>query len=191
MFIKGLIIFVIFTLNFSFLFAEDYSDISEDLEFCESCHGLKGAEPIDGTIPILAGQHFYYIYIQLKDLASGSRFNEVMNDIAASYDKAQMKRFSQYFSEQIWPNIQYRTEGSFMTKAESAIAAGQCVQCHRGNFEGDSQIPRVANQSFTYLQKTMLDYKTKVRKNAPAKSSLFASFKDEDIEALASYLAGM
>ena len=189
--LKAILVFLIFLHNFSNLYADDFSDISDDIEFCESCHGLKGAQPIDGTIPILAGQHFYYLYIQLKDLSSGLRFNEVMNDIAASYDKGQMKRFAQYFSEQTWPNTEYRTEASLISKAESAIAAGQCVQCHRGSFEGDSQIPRVSNQSFIYLKKTMHDYKAKIRNNAPAKSSLFASFKDEDLEALASYLAGM
>jgi cytochrome c553 len=37
----------------------------------------------------------------------------------------------------------------------------------------------------------MKDYKSKSRNNAPAKSSLFLSFKDEDLNALASYLAGL
>jgi len=172
-------------------FADDYADIAEDLEFCSSCHGDKGAKPIDDTIPVLAGQHFYYIYIQLKDFSSGARFNEVMNDIASSYDKEKMKRFAQYFSEQDWPNIGFRTNVELVTTAEKAIASGQCVQCHRGNFEGDSQIPRVSNQNFSYLKKTMLDYKSKARNNAPAKSSLFASFKESDISALAAYLAGL
>ena len=173
-----------------FSFAEDYADITEDLEFCSSCHGEKGAKPIDDTIPVLAGQHFYYIYVQLKDLASGARFNEVMNDIASSYDKNKMKKFAQYFSEQDWPNIGFRTDAKLLTTAENAIASGQCVQCHRGGFEGDSQIPRISNQNFTYLNKTMLDYKSKIRNNAPAKSSLFSSFKASDIQALAAYLAG-
>jgi cytochrome c553 len=186
-----LIIFIFITFNFSLLFAGDYSDIAEDLEFCASCHGEKGAMPIEDNIPVLAGQHFYYIYVQLKDLSSGMRHNEIMNDIASSYDKKQMKRFAKYFSEQTWPNIGYKTDTGLISKAESAIAAGQCVQCHRGSFEGDSQIPRISNQNFIYLQKTMKDYKSKLRNNSPAKSSLFASFKDEDIDVLAAYLAGL
>ena len=188
---QGVLFFLFIFLYSSFCYSEDYADISDDLEFCVSCHGEKGAKPIDDTIPVLAGQHFYYIYIQLKDFSTGSRFNEVMNDIAASYDKDKMKKFAKYFSEQKWPNIGYKTESNLISKAEKAVASGQCVQCHRGSFEGDSQIPRVSNQNYTYLKKTMLDYKSKVRNNAPAKSSLFASFKEEDISALASYLAGL
>lgn len=188
------IILLLFFFIFVFVsvsYADDYADIADDLEFCASCHGEKGASPIDEIIPVLAGQHFYYIYVQLKDLSSGMRKNEIMNDIAASYDKKQMKRFAKFFSEQSWPNIEYKTDPKLVSKAESAISAGQCVQCHRGSFEGDSQIPRIANQNFAYLAKTMKDYKSKSRNNAPAKSSLFLSFKDEDLDALASYLAGL
>mgnify|MGYP001973275286 CR=1 FL=1 len=185
-------VFIFFLLSLYSLscLADDYVDIVDDLEFCSSCHGLEGAKPIDDNIPVLAGQHFYYIYVQLKDLASGSRKNEIMNDIASTYDKEKMKKFAQYFSEQDWPNIGFRTDSELVTTAENAIASGQCVQCHRGGFEGDSQIPRISNQNFTYLNKTMLDYKSKIRNNAPAKSSLFSSFKASDIQALAAYLAG-
>lgn len=188
---RGILYTFLIFLHISYCFSEDYADIADDLEFCASCHGEKGAKPIDDTIPVLAGQHYYYIYIQLKDLSSGLRFNEVMNDIAASYDKEKMKRFSQYFSEQEWPNIGYKAEPNLNDIAEKAIASGQCVQCHRGSFEGDSQIPRVSNQNYSYLKKTMLDYKAKIRNNAPAKSSLFSSFNESDIDALASYLSGL
>ena len=186
-----LLLFFFISVCVSISYADDYADIADDIEFCASCHGEKGASPIDQTIPILAGQHFYYIYVQLKDLSSGMRKNEIMNDIASSYDKKKMKRFAKYYSEQSWPNIGYKTDPKLVSKAESAVSAGQCVQCHRGGFEGDSQIPRIANQNFTYLAKTMKDYKSKSRNNAPAKSSLFLSFKDEDLNALASYLAGL
>jgi len=186
-----LLLFFFISVCVSISYADDYADIADDIEFCASCHGEKGASPIDETIPVLAGQHFYYIYVQLKDLSSGMRKNEIMNDIASSYDKKKMKRFAKYYSEQSWPNIGYKTDPKLVSKAESAVSAGQCVQCHRGGFEGDSQIPRIANQNFTYLAKTMKDYKSKSRNNAPAKSSLFLSFKDEDLDALASYLAGL
>ena len=186
-----LFIFFLFSFYSLSCLADDYKDIADDLAFCSSCHGIKGAKPIDDTIPVLAGQHFYYIYIQLKDLATGLRKNEIMNNIAPNYDKNKMKRFAKYFSEQEWPNIEYEADPELIKQGELAVTAGQCVQCHRGGFEGDSQVPRISNQNFTYLYKTMLDYKSKVRNNAPAKSSLFLSFKDSDIMALAAYLAGL
>ena len=178
--------------------ADDYTDIADDLELCASCHGAKGASPIDDTIPIIGGQHFYYIYTQLKDMASGLRAtppNEIMASIAANYDKKQMKRLSQYFSEQEWIKTDYKSDPDLSVKAESLVESGgrgSCVKCHGAGFMGDkSSIPRISNQNFSYLSKTLLDYKSKARNNAAGMSSLMASYNENDIEALADYLAGM
>ena len=35
-------------------------------------------------MPITWGQNYYYLYVQLKDYASGRRANEIMNPIAAA-----------------------------------------------------------------------------------------------------------
>ena len=174
--------------------ADDYTDIADDLEFCASCHGAKGASPIDDTIPIIGGQHFYYLYTQLKDMASSLRAtppNEMMASIAATYDKNQMKRLSQYFSEQEWIKTDYKSDPTLSAKAKTLAGSGQCVQCHGGGFMGDkSAIPRISNQNFSYLSKTLLDYKSKARNNAAAMSSLIASYHENDIEAIVDYLAG-
>ena len=37
----------------------------------------------------------------------------------------------------------------------------------------------------------MLEFKNKVRLNSPAKGSLFKSYDDSDIQAMARYLAGL
>ena len=174
--------------------ADDYKDIADDLELCVSCHGAKGTSPIDDTIPIIGGQHFYYLYIQLKDMASGLRAtppNEMMASIAANYDKKQMKRLSQYFSEQEWIKTDYKSDPDLSSKAKTLAGSGQCVQCHGGGFMGDkSSIPRISNQNFSYLSKTLLDYKSKARNNAAAMSSLIGSYPKNDIDALVDYLAG-
>ena len=174
--------------------ADDFKDIADDLELCASCHGAKGASPIDDTIPIIAGQHFYYLYIQLKDMASGLRAtppNEIMASIASSYDKKKMKRLSQYFSEQEWIKTDYKSDPALSAKAKTLAGSGQCVQCHGGGFMGDkSSIPRISNQNYSYLSKTLLDYKSKARNNAAAMSSLIASYHENDIEAIVDYLAG-
>ena len=51
-------------------------------------------------------------------------------------------------------------------------------------------MPRIAGQHPEYLKKTMLDFKEKLRANSPAIATLLAAFSDEDIEAMAEYLAG-
>ncbi len=49
---------------------------------CTSCHGEDG-RPIEPDIPIIWGQEYYYLYVQLKDYKSGLRAHEIMNEIAA------------------------------------------------------------------------------------------------------------
>ena len=65
------------------------------------------------------------------------------------------------------------------------------MQCHLGGYEGNSRIPRLAEQQVAYLEKTMQEFKQKVRLNSPAKGSLLESYSDEEIAAMAHYLAGL
>ncbi len=170
--------------------ADAFEDVRELLETCVACHGEGGASKVS-EFPILAGQHPYYLYVQLKDFKSGLRKNDVMAPIAAELDKNEMLAIAQYFSEQTWPRIGFRADRAQAALGERASGAGLCVQCHLGGYEGDSRIPRLAGQYPEYLEKTMLDFKSKARANSPAKSSLMGAFSDQDIAAMAAFLADL
>jgi cytochrome c553 len=146
-------------------------------------------EPVD-VDDLHWGQNYYYLYVQLKDYASGRRQNEVMTPMAAELSKEEMQALAKHFSEQPWPKVSFSpAEPALSHQAQQAMTAGACTECHLGNLHGRSGIPRIAGQQPAYLEKTMLELKNKVRKNAPAKSSLFATFPDEDLKALAAYAA--
>lgn len=167
---------------------EEYASVRDQLTTCFECHGVSGASP-DPGFPILSGQHYYYLYVQLKDFSTGLRTSDVMQTMTADLDKDQMKLLAKYFSEQKWPNTGFRGDPEIAARGQTATNAGQCVQCHRGGYEGDSRVPRLAGQYREYLLQTMSDFKNKVRMNSPAKSSLMASFEDSDLDAMAEYLA--
>ena len=167
----------------------EYASVLNQLKICAGCHGDNSAA-LQPTIPILSGQHFYYLYVQLKDFKSGLRKNEIMGPIASQLDKPQMKLLAQYYSEQDWPSVSYRADSAAEIRGETAAGAGQCVQCHLGGYEGDSRIPRLAGQHPEYLLKTMSDFKHRKRMNSAAKSSLFVSYSEDDIKAMSEYLAG-
>lgn len=168
--------------------SETFAPVKETLAICFDCHGANGYTP-DPTFPILSGQEYYYLYVQLKDFKAGRRASEIMGPIASGLERDQMKLLAQYFSEQPWPNIGYRGDSAKAAIGERATGAGQCVQCHLGSYTGNSRVPRLAGQYPEYLRKTLSDFKTKTRLNSPAKSSLMASFSDEDLEAMAEFLA--
>ena len=169
---------------------DEYAAVRPTLETCFVCHGPNGAsrQPL---FPILAGQEFYYLYVQLKDFKAGRRANPIMSDIAKGLSKAEMKTVAKFFSEQTWPDTGYKSVPALAAKGEVAADAGLCVQCHLGGYEGNSRIPRLAGQHGAYLKKTMLDFKTRVRKNSAAKSSLMDSYSEEEIAAMADFLAGL
>jgi cytochrome c553 len=163
---------------------------AEMVELCTVCHGETGL-PEDPAVPILWGQESYYLYVQLKDFKAGRRASEVMFSIVADLERETMKALGRYFAGQEWPGTGYKAPEDLAAKAQSALAAGQCVQCHLGGYEGNSRIPRLAGQTAEYLERTMLDFKNKVRLNSAAKGSLFAAYPDDEITAMAHYLAGL
>ena len=114
-----------------------------------------------------------------------------MTEVAAFLTKEEMRAIATFFSEQPWPGTGYKADPARARMGEVATVAGQCVQCHRGGYEGNSGTPRLAGQHATYLEKTMLDFKSKARANSAAKSSLMETYSAEHISDMAEFMAGM
>ena len=165
------------------------NDLAAKLALCAGCHGDAGL-PARPDVPILWGQEFYYLYVQLKDYKAGRRENAEMAAIVATMSKTEMQELAQHFAGQKWPSTGFSSEDADAARGETASVAGLCVQCHLGGYEGNSRIPRLAGQQVQYLERTMMDFKNKVRMNSPAKASLMAAYEDVDVTALARYLAG-
>ena len=163
--------------------------LAEKLAICAGCHGAAGL-PSRPDVPILWGQEFYYLYVQLKDYKAGRRQNAEMGAIVASLSKPEMQALAQHFSTRAWPSTAFASDSTDAARGETATVAGLCVQCHLGGYEGNSRVPRLAGQQVGYLERTMLEFKNKVRMNSPAKASLLAAYEDGDITAMARYLAG-
>ncbi|TDI53988.1 MAG: cytochrome c4 [Alphaproteobacteria bacterium] len=163
--------------------------IEDQVAQCLACHGEDGRPAVEDA-PIIFGQELYYLFVQLRDFAAGRRESEIMTPIASELDRKQMEALAKYFSEQKWPTIQAASTDEQRTIGERIGSSGQCPQCHLGGYNGVSRNPRLAGQTPEYLEKTMLDFKYRRRKNAPDKSVLIESYSDEDLAAMANYLAG-
>jgi cytochrome c553 len=173
------------------VFSEEdkYASVRASLQTCTACHGENGVSEV-GTYPILAGQEFYYVYVQLKDFKSGLRQNEIMSPLVAHLEKSELKLIAEFFSKQDWPKNKVKLSAEKKKIAKKVIDSGQCAACHLGSFEGNSRNPRLANQHVEYLRKTMLDFKNRTRKNAQPMNALFATYSEIEIDAVAEYLAG-
>jgi cytochrome c553 len=129
------------------------------------------------------------MYVQLKDMKKGLRASPVMSPIVADMERADLKLLAMYFSEQSWPKTAYTIDSKRANAARMVADAGQCAACHLGTFKGNSRVPRISNQHPEYLKNSMHDYKNNIRKNAPAMSTLFGSFSEQEIQDIADYLA--
>jgi len=165
------------------------ADLSGLIETCAACHGDNGV-PVVEDGPNIWGQNEYYIYVQLKDFKSGLRASDIMQPVVQDMDKATLKALAAYFANKKWPDLQYQTPEADIPIGEQIAVAGQCSQCHLGNWRGNSRVPRLAGQSVVYIQKTMMDFKNGVRKNAPDIAALFTDLTDDQIKSIAHYAAG-
>lgn len=169
---------------------DEFAPVRELIQSCAACHGEGGASKLPEN-PILAGQQFYYLYLQLRDFKSGARKNEIMAPVAQPLQPEQMKLIAKFFSQQTWPSISHAAERANVDVARRAMDSGECVSCHLGDFRGNSAVPRLAGQYPEYLKRTMLAYKNRVRTNAPDKAALLATFSEQDIAGLADYLGSL
>ena len=84
------IVLILLGMQFS---AQTAAQNSVSATTCMSCHGAQGL-PSDPTIPVIQGQHFYYLYVQLKDYNSGLRANPIMSAMVAGLSRDDMKALS-------------------------------------------------------------------------------------------------
>src|SRR6266705_2016551 len=69
----------------------------EKAQICVACHGPDGNSQ-NPDYPILAGQTWRYIYIELKDFKEGRRTNDAgnMTSVAATLSEQDIENLSQY-----------------------------------------------------------------------------------------------
>jgi cytochrome c553 len=174
--------------------------IEEKAKLCATCHGEHGI-PTQKNIPVIWGQNEGYLIYQLRDFKSGARKNrsgaaedlaDLMLPIAAGIDPKDVTAFAAYFTKLKWPNLeQPAAPAGIATKAQTTAASVGCPGCHLAYFQGDGTTARLAGQNREYLLKTMKDFRDNARGNNPGMSDLMKATSEEDIAALAEYLAGL
>ena len=165
--------------------------IEEKAAVCAACHGEDG-KPGDPAIPAIWGQHEGYLYIEMRDYKRGDRVDETMQAVVADLGKPDLQALAAYFAAKPWPDLQQpRAPHDKALMAQTTAGSAQCPQCHLGGYLGDGVNPRVAGQSRDYLFATMNAFRTGARANNAWMTALLKTYKDEEIEALAAYLAGL
>jgi cytochrome c553 len=167
--------------------------IEEKAQICGACHGEDGVPPEQASpVPVIWGQNFGYLFIQLRDFKSGARKSEQMTSIAENLEASELMQLAQYFAKKRWPKLQRADPAPEVAAlGERATKSVACVACHLQDFGGDINQPRLAGQARAYLEKTMIDFRTSARANNPGMCDLMKAIGEREIAALAAYLSGL
>ncbi|WP_292586843.1 hypothetical protein [Mesorhizobium sp.] len=91
-----------------------------------------------------------------------------------------------------WPAYRDPADAASITRVQALDIVEKCTSSsHREGFVGYASTPRVTNQKLDYLIKTLSDFHDNKRPNMRSMTALVRNLSDEDIAAMAHYLAGL
>lgn len=175
----------------------DSGDNARGLPACASCHGAGGNSTIVAN-PKLAGQVDKYIHKQLVDFTTPNRVQPIMTTYAKMLSEDEKKNIA------AWLATQQPKQGAARNQAllelgrkiyrggiaERGVAA--CASCHGAVGAGiPAQYPRLAGQHQDYTVAQLQAFKSGARNNSVPMNTLAKRMSDEEMKAVADYVAGL
>ena len=172
-------------------------DAARNIPACVSCHGAAGNSTISQN-PKLAAQHEAYLVKQLTEFKGPTRANAVMTGISKALSDDEMKNIAAYL------NAQAQKPGAAKNKdtveigkkiyragiAEKNVPA--CAGCHSPNGAGiPAQYARIGGQHQDYTAAQLTAFRSGARKNSAQMSTIAKRLSDDEIQAVADYVAGL
>lgn len=172
-------------------------DNARNIAACVSCHGAAGNSTIVQN-PKLSGQPEAYLVKQLTEFKGPARNNPVMTAISKPLTDEEMRNLAAYLAaQQPKPGAAKNKATVELGKkiyrggiAEKNVAA--CAGCHGANGAGiPAQFPRLAGQHQEYTAAQLVSFRQGGRKNSEQMVSIAKRLSDDEIQAVADYVAGL
>jgi cytochrome c553 len=166
---------------------------------CATCHNLDGISPMP-RFPKLAGQRPLYIIKQVRDFGEGRRSNDggQMQTIASEIGDEDLAKTASYFASLPPPppaaslatdGAEWRRGATLYFEGDPGSKIPHCASCHENAAPGLPQGPFLSAQHAAYLTKQLRDWRAGARANSDEMPAIAAKLSDQDIEALALFLA--
>jgi cytochrome c553 len=147
----------------SITFAASAETIPERAAPCLACHGERGTSEIENT-PSLGAQQAPYVLIQLFMFREKLRVFDTMNEMAKDLSDDDLRGFSDFIATLPKPApTKDAGDPARMGRGQALAHQYLCNNCHRPDFSGNDNVPRIANQREDYLNKTLSEYKDNTR----------------------------
>jgi cytochrome c553 len=137
--------------------------IQERAAPCFACHGEHGQSQTE-NIPSLGGQQAPYALIQLFMFREKLRVFDPMNDMTKSFSDDDLRTFSDFIATLPKPQSPADAgDPARIQRAQAIVAQNHCNSCHKSDFSGGENVPRIGDQREDYLAKTLREYKDNTR----------------------------
>jgi cytochrome c553 len=172
-------------------------DASRNVTACLACHGAGGNSTIAQN-PKLSGQPAPYIAKQLHDFKSGARNNPVMVPIAKALNDQDIANLTAYLDKQK-PSAGAAKNKDTVELGKKIFRGGiaeknvpACAACHSADGHGiPAQYPRIAGQHQEYTAAQLTAFRDGTRKNSDPMNKIASRLSDQEIQAVADYVAGL
>jgi cytochrome c553 len=131
----------------------------EKAEPCLACHGANGTSQTPLT-PSLGGQPAFYVAAQLFLFRGGRRDNEVMTAQAKDLGDDDLRTLSDRIAKLAPPQAFGVPDQEKIKRGKAILGKEPCGSCHGKQYDGNNNVPRIANQREDYLLKALKDYKS-------------------------------
>ena len=157
---------------------------------CFVCHGADGQSHTAG-VPSLGRQPSKYVLIQLFMFREGLRTAAPMNAMIKGWSDADLQQAADFLASLPPPKPPGDPgDPARLDHARALIAANHCNVCHRPDFSGEDNVPRLADQREHYLLAALRGYKSGARHGYDSTmAEVLQSVPDAQLPDLAYYLA--
>jgi cytochrome c553 len=164
--------------------------IAERAVPCFACHGEKGQSATENT-PSLGGQQAPYALIQLFMFREKLRTFDPMNEVAKPLSDDDLRTYSDFIATLPKPQPPADApDPARVQRAQALVTQHHCNTCHKPDFSGGDNVPRIASQREDYLARTLKEYKDNTRHGYDATmADVMQPVTVEQIADLAYYIA--
>jgi len=173
----------------AFLFSASLE--AADPNVCAACHG-DGGNSTNPEVPSIAQQPAQFVSTALYLFREGNRKDAQMSPMAANLSNAEMNELAAWFSKQPAAAPKHESKPENVANGPAMAKKYNCSQCHGPRLLGQQHIPRLAGQQYQYLRTQLKGFKAGTRSDIDGNmTSAAQAVPEQDLEALADYLAGL
>ncbi len=164
--------------------------VQERLPACLACHGETGQSQNAG-VPSLGAQQSFYVTVQLLMFRERMRLADPMNDMAKGLSDDDLRAFADIIAKLPPPRPpDDPPDAARIQRAQAIVAQNHCNSCHKADFSGGDNVPRIADQREDYLVKALRGYKDNSRHGYDGTmAEVMQPLTDQQIADLAYYIA--